>query len=217
MQKACWFRLPESLHPAACILLWCGWAIGAELASLPVLYSMAVVTTTAFVFPRFRHTAARLLRRSRWLMLVLLLTYAYTISGDLVWPELAWASPTVEGVKGGLLRILRLALMLVALAVLLASTERPRLIYGLYVLARPLSALGFDRRAFAVRLGLTLEYVEQLAETTPGGATQWLQLLREPSSVTEAASVYRLLPERWKWHDSFAILVALSAVLLSLL
>lgn len=217
MQKACWFRLPEALHPAARILLWCGWAIGAELAPLPVLYTMAVVATTAFIFSRFRLSAWRLLRRSRWLMLILLLTYAYTFSGDLLWPELGWASPTVEGMKGGLVRILRLALMLIALAVLLACTARPRLIYGLYVLARPLSAVGFDRRAFAVRLGLTLEYVEQLAETTPGGASQWLQLLREPMPVAEAASVYRLLPERWQWRDSFAILVALSAVLLSLL
>ena len=200
--------MAESLHPVARILLWCGWAVGVELVSLPALYGMAVVSATAFVFSRLRHAAARLLYRSRWLLVVLLLTYAYTLPGHLVWPELGLASPTEEGVKSGLARILRIALMLVALAVLLASTERSRLIYGLYILMRPLTALGFDRRAFTVRLGLTLDYVERAPK-----ATQWLQVLRQPLPVVDTPAVYSLTPECWKGRDSLAILAALSAVL----
>ncbi len=145
-------------------------------------------------------------------MLVLLLTYAYSLPGQLVWPELGAASPTIEGVKWGGVRILRLVLMLVALAALLASTERSRFIYGLYVLARPLTALGFDRRAFAVRLGLTLEYVEQAAQST-----QWLQRLRQPLPVADTPTVYSLVPERWKWHDSLAILAVSGVMLVSLI
>lgn len=209
--------MPESLHPAARILLWCGWAVGVELAPLSTLLGLAVVCATAFVFACLRHGAWRLLRRSRWLMLVLLLTYAYSLPGHLVWPELGAASPTIEGAKLGGVRILRLALMLVALAVLLASTARPRLIYGLYIMARPLTALGFDRRAFAVRLGLTLEYVEQASALTQPGATQWLQRLRQPLPVADTPTVYSLVPERWKWHDSLAILAVSGVMLTSLL
>ena len=167
------------------------------------------------MFPRFRHDAWRLLRRTRWLMLVLLVTYAYTLPGHALWPELAWASPTVEGTKLGLERSLRLALIVVALVMLLVGTGRPRLIYGLYVLARPLSGLGFDRRAFAVRLGLTLGYVEQAQETTKQKPTQWLQRIRE-LRAPDTPTVYSLIPERWKGGDSL-ILLASSAMLLALL
>lgn len=208
--------MAESFHPAARILLWCGWAVGVELAPLPVLYGMAVVSATAFVFSHLRINAWRLLRRSRWLMLVLLLTYAYTLPGDPAWSRLSWASPTIEGMHEGLVRILRLALILVALATLLASTVRSRLIYGLYFLVRPLTMIGFDRRAFAVRLGLTLAYVEQASETTRGKATSWLQRLQQPLIVADTPGVYSLAPERWKWSDSLAIF-ALSALLVALL
>ena len=206
--------MAESLHPLARILLWCGWAIGVEVVPLPVLYGMAVVCATAFVFPRFGPGAWRLLRRSRWLIVVILLTYAYTLPGQLVWPELGSASPTVEGVQLGLVRILRLTLILVALSVLLASTERSRLIYGLYNLVRPLSLLGFDRRAFAVRLGLTLSYVEQTPETH-ASASEWLQILRQPLPVADSPAVYSLVPERWTVRDSLSML-ALSAALWAL-
>ncbi len=208
--------MAKPLHPAARILLWCGWAVGVELAPLPVLYGMAVVTATAFVFSHLRINAWRLLRRSRWLMLVLLLTYAYTLPGNPAWPELGSASPTLEGIQGGFMRILRLALILVALAILLTSTARPRLIYGLYFLVRPFTVIGFDRRAFAVRLGLTLAYVEQASETPHTKATSWLQRLQQPLIVADTPSVYSLAPERWKWRDNLAML-ALSALLAALL
>ena len=132
-----------------------------------------------------------------------------------MWPELGSASPTAEGVQLGLVRILRLTLILVALSVLLASTERSRLIYGLYNLVRPLNLLGFDRRAFAVRLGLTLSYVEQTPETH-ASTSQWLQILRQPLPVADSPVVYSLVPERWTVRDSLSML-ALSAALWALL
>lgn len=174
---------------------------------------MAVVPATAFMFPRFRLAAWRLLRRIRWLIAVLLLTYAYTLPGHALSPELAWASPTLEGVQLGLERILRLALIVIALAMLLSSTERSRLIYGLYVLARPLGMLGFDRRAFAVRLGLTLSYVEQVPETKPR-PTQWLQQIRD-LRTPDTPGVYSLMPECWKGCDSLILLI--SGAMLALL
>lgn len=208
--------MPEPLHSAARILLWCGWAIGVELASQPTLYIMAVVSATAFVFPHFRQETGRLLRRTRWLMLILLLTYAYTLPGHPVWPEWESWSPTEEGLIEGGLRILRLALILIGLAVLIASTQRSRLIYGLFMLARPFAVLGLNRRAFAVRLGLTLEYVEHIVQIPPSRPKQWLELLHQPSPMIETTE-YCLVSERWKWRDSLAIFGACSVVLLGLL
>ena len=194
-------------HPAARILLWCGWAAAVERAALPLLIILAVACATAFLFAPVCHEGVRLLRRTRWLLAVLLLTYAYALPGTALWPALGWASPDVEGLQQGTLRAGRLVLMLVGLAVLLATTSRPRLIYGLYALAWPLTWFGFDRRAFAVRLGLTLDYVER----TPKPA-RWLDALRAPMPDDATPLTYTLEAERWQTRDSAVILAGLLLV-----
>lgn len=204
-------RLARSLHPAARILLWCGWAVAVECAAFPQLAILAVVSATAILFAPLRFEAWRLLRRTRWLMAVLLLTYAYTLPGILLWPTLGWLSPGLEGLQQGALRVGRLVLMLVGLAGMLAYTSRPRLIYGLYVLAFPLIWLGFDRRAFAVRLGLTLEYVEHMPKPE-----HWLDALRAPLPEAGGAATYILHTERWRGRDSAVILAGLLGVSLVL-
>lgn len=175
-----------------------------ERAALPALILLAVATATAFLFAPFRSQLLRLLRRTRWLLAVLLLTYAYVLPGTALWPELAWASPSVDGLQQGALRTGRLALMLAGLALLLATTSRARLIYGLYVLARPLGGLGFDRRVFAVRLGLTLDYVERAPKPA-----HWREALRAPPTDDAAPDTYILETERWQSRDSIVILAGL--------
>jgi energy-coupling factor transporter transmembrane protein EcfT len=196
--------LLKTLHPAARILLWCGWAVAVERAALPLLIFLAVATATAFLFAPVCHEAWRLLRRTRWLLAVLLLTYAYTLPGTPLWPSLGWASPSAEGLQQGALRAGRLVLMLAGLALLLAYTSRPRLIYGLYALARPLTWFGFDRRAFAVRLGLTLDYVEHAPKPA-----RWLDALRVPLPDEATPTTYTLEVERWQSRDSAVILAGL--------
>ncbi len=195
---------PRGLHPAARILLWCGWAVTVERAAQTPLILLAVAAATAFLFAPARLQLLRLLRRTRWLLLVLLLTYAYLLPGTAWWPALGWASPALEGVQQGALRVGRLVLLLAGLALLLASTSRPRLIYGLYVLARPLTWLGFDRRAFAVRLGLTLDYVERAPKPA-----KWLDALRVPLPDEATPTTYTLEAERWQSRDSAVILMGL--------
>jgi energy-coupling factor transporter transmembrane protein EcfT len=175
-----------------------------ERAALPGLSLLAVATATAFLFAPIRLQLLRLLRRTRWLLAVLLLTYAFTIPGTTLWPALGWASPSIDGVQQGVLRAGRLVLMLAGLAMLLAYTTRPRLIYGLYALARPLTWLGFDRRAFAVRLGLTLDYVEHAPKPA-----RWLDALREPLSDEATPTLYALNVERWQSCDVAVILAGL--------
>ncbi|MHB1145401.1 MAG: hypothetical protein ACYCZS_10925 [Thiobacillus sp.] len=199
------------MHPAARILLWCGWAVAVERAALSPLIILAVASATAFLFAPVRIQLLRLLRRTRWLMAVLLLAYAYVLPGELLWPALGWASPGVEGLQQGTLRTGRLVLMLAGLALLLASTTRPRLIYGLYVLAMPLAWLGFDRRAFAVRLGLTLDYVERAPKPA-----HWLEALRAPLPDEATPVSYTLQAERWQSRDSIVILVGLFLVVIVL-
>jgi hypothetical protein len=191
-------------HPTARILLWCGWAAAVERAAPSLLALLAVASATAFLFVPARTQWLRLLRRTRWLMAILVLTYAYSLPGDPLWPQLGWGSPGIEGMRQGGLRVGRLVLMLAGLAVLLAYTTRPRLIYGLYVLSGPLAWLGFDRRAFAVRLGLTLDYIEQAPKPA-----RWLDALRTPPPDDAGPTTYTLEAERWQTRDSAAILAGL--------
>ena len=197
-------------HPAARIVLWCGWAVAVECAVLPRFTILAVASATAFLFWPVRREALRLLARTRWLMLILLLAYAWSLPGDALWPGATWASPTREGLVEGGWRVARLVLMLVGLAVLLATTARSRLIYGLYVLAAPLTALGLDRRAFAVRLGLTLDYVEHAPKPA-----RWLDALRMPAPDDAGPSSYALPAERWHARDTAVILAGLLALWLA--
>lgn len=199
--------MAKALHPAARILLWCGWAVAVERAALSPLIILAVASATAFLFAPVRQQLLRLLRRTRWLLAILLLTYAYILPGMALWPALDWASPSVEGLQQGALRTGRLVLMLAGLALLLAYTSRPRLVYGLYALARPLARLGFDRRAFAVRLGLTLDYVERAPKQA-----RWLEALRAPLPDDATPAAYTLEAERWQSSDSAVILAALLLV-----
>lgn len=202
-----------TVHSAARILLWCGWALGVELVSAPRLYLLAVVSATAFVFASHRYTAWRLLYRSRWLMLVILLTYAYTLPGNPIWPAWGYWSPTEQGLSAGVQRAVRLGLIVIGLAVLLASTPRARMVYGLYVLLYPIQWLGIDRRAFAVRLGLTLEYIER---HPPGRSLQqWLALLKQPGHSDTEPTLYRMQTERWRWHDSVLVVGVAATILVS--
>jgi len=197
-------------HPAARILLWCGWAVAVERAALPELTLLAVVSATAFLFAPVRIQLLRLLRRTRWLMGVLLLTYAFTLPGVALWPALGWASPSIDGLQLGSVRVGRVILLLAGLATLLAGTTRPQLIYGLYVLARPLGWLGFDRRAFAVRLGLTLDYVEQAPRPA-----RWQDALLAPLPDASTPTRYTLQVARWQSCDVAVILAGLLLAVLS--
>ena len=174
---------------------------------MPMLAVLAVAAATAFLFGAARTQLLRLLRRTRWLMAVLLLTYAYTLPGAPLWPALQWASPGVEGMQQGALRAVRLVLLLAGLALLLAYTPRPRLIYGLYALAKPLTWFGFDRSAFAVRLGLTLDYVEHTSRPA-----RWIDALRAPLPDDATPTAYTLHAERWRSRDSAVILAGLLLV-----
>lgn len=146
-------------HPAVLIFLWMCvtvalqplHAAGLLLAGLPLL-------ATAFAV-----SAARLrilLRRTRWIMLSLLLIYAYATPGDPVWVSVGEFSPTYQGLGDGALQLWRLACALGGLAILLKVLPQQQLVSGLYALAYPLHLIGLSRERLAVRLALTLEYAE---------------------------------------------------------
>lgn len=146
-------------HPAVLILLWACLTIALQsLTATALLLAGAPLLLAAYALSARR--LFTLLRRTRVIMLSLLLIYAYATPGTAVWAALAQFSPTWEGLADGLLQLCRLAFALAGLAILLGLLSQQQLVGGLYTLAYPLRYLGLSRERAAVRLALTLHYAD---------------------------------------------------------
>ena len=146
-------------HPAAQILTWCLLvAIMQVLALGALLMAAGLILLAAFVISR--HKFIQLLRRTRWIMLSLLLIYAYSTPGQPLSEAFGLFSPSREGLVDGVLQLIRLLAALAGLAILLDRLHRLQLIAGLYTLFAPLQWIGLSRERLAVRLALTLHYAE---------------------------------------------------------
>jgi energy-coupling factor transport system permease protein len=162
-------------HPAVLILVWVTLAIVAQ--ALPVAGLLVLVPLLlGLAFMLDARQLTRLLRRTRWILLSLLLIYAYTTPGAGWMPELGRYSPTMEGMGEGLLQLGRLLSMLSGLAILLSLLTQAQFISGIHTLALPLRWLGLSRERIAVRLALTLEYAEPAMGET---AANWRGAIRE--------------------------------------
>ena len=126
----------------------------------------------------------QLVRRTRWIMLSLLLIYAYSTPGQALPESLGAFGPTREGLADGVLQLVRLLAALAGLAILL-RLHRQQLISGLYTLFAPLQWLELSRERFAVRLALTLHYAEVAMLRGKGNWQDVLNGLFEPYGTTE--------------------------------
>lgn len=106
-----------------------------------------------------------MLRRVKWLMLMLLLIYAFTTPGQYITHDVPGfiphaLLPSYEGMAAGIQQALTIVTMLAGLSLLMSSTSSSGLMAGLYQCLLPLRHLGFAPDTFAARLWLTLHYVE---------------------------------------------------------
>lgn len=175
-------------HPAAQILAWCLLVAAMQMLTLTALLAAAVpVLLSALALSK--HKFIQLLRRTRWIMLSLLLVYAYSTPGEPLLDALNMFSPSREGVADGVLQLTRLLAALAGLAILLDRLHRQSLIAGLYTLFAPLRWSGLSRDRVAVRLALTLHYAEVAMLRSPGlqdvgGWQNTLRGLFEPHGET---------------------------------
>jgi len=119
----------------------------------------------ALLFLAMRFALARLRRafpRLRWLLLAMLVIYAWMTPGQYLWS--GWLAPTREGLYLGSEQILRILAVIASLQLLLQNLSRGELFAGLFALARPLDWFGMSRERVAVRLVLTMEMTETLLE-----------------------------------------------------
>lgn len=172
-----------TLHPAVQILLWVLLAVLTQHATDLTLVLLALIVQGA-ALALGADQFMRLLRRTRWIMLTLLLIYAYVTPGAGVWPQWGIWSPTREGLLDGAYQLMRLLAVLAGLALLLTLLHRERLMAGLYVLLYPLCWLGVPRERIAVRLALTLDLAETAMRDTASDWRSTLQWALRPPTAT---------------------------------
>lgn len=127
-------------------------------------------------------TLLRVLKRVRWLLLVLFVVYAYATPGQYLKDWFMSFRPSYEGLELAVLQVVKMLTVLAGLVILLATSTMATLISGLYQAARCFECLGVDAKQFAVRLGLTLQYVEH--QTSSGFAqTAVVDLFRQITQV----------------------------------
>jgi hypothetical protein len=195
----------EFLHPASLILIWLAfafcvpWLQPAELSAIVLLFSLPLL---------LRHSALylKLLRRSRWLLISLVLVYAFVTPGAAVVAALGAYSPSREGLLSGGLQALRLISLLATLALLLATTSRERILAGLYFLLRPFVSIGVDVDRVAARIWLTLHYAEKAEPAGSSRSGEWRERLQAllHGSGHEMVSI-ELEIGRLSWPDYAAL------------
>jgi energy-coupling factor transport system permease protein len=187
----------NGLHPASLILIWLAfafcvpWLQPAELSAIVLLFSLPLL---------LRHSAQylKLLRRSRWLLISLVLVYAFVTPGTAAVAVLGIYSPSREGLLSGGIQALRLISLLATLALLLATTSRERILAGLYFLLRPFNWIGVDIERVAARIWLTLYYAEKAEQSGPRRSGEWRERLQaalhgsEPEMVGIELEIGRL-------------------------
>ena len=199
-------------HPATAILLWVFLAFALQ-ALHPVWLSAVGACLTLGALAVSHRRFFILLRRTRWIMLSLLIIYGYVTPGTVLWAHLGVLSPTREGLSGGLLQLGRLVFALAGLAVLLGMLAREQLMGGIYVLATPLRLFGISAERIAVRLALTLQYAEEAMQQKLSGWRDGLARIESPfedgaEQVALHAPPFR--PRDGLWLAAGSLLLALA-------
>lgn len=150
------------MHPLVKILCFMLVLLLTSMASATGLFLLLIFFCLIFLGIKnksFLHAV----RRMRWLLLSLMIIYAFGTPGELIPLFPINFSPTYEGLLLGWLQIEKLLIALAALSFLLISSSRGQMLLGLYMLLMPFKFIGLNIERFAARLMLTLDYVEELA------------------------------------------------------
>jgi energy-coupling factor transport system permease protein len=199
-----------TFHPTSQILTWCLLVVSMQAMALgPLLMTAGLVLLGAVATSR--HKFVQLLRRTRWIMVSLLLIYAYSTPGQPLSELLGMFGPSREGLADGMLQLTRLLAALAGLAILLDHLHRQQLIAGLYTMFAPLQWMGLSRERLAVRLALTLHYAEVAMLRDTNAWQDSLRSLFEQHGHTEGRTLMELPAHHFMIGD---LLLLGSAVLM---
>jgi len=195
------FHTP-ALHPGSRILIYVLSALAVPGLNYFLLLGLTLAVGTACI-GRLKQVWT-LLRRARWLLLLMVITYGYSLPGEALFPALTYYAPTREGMLQGLIQAWRLGLLLLLLDVLVLRISSADLLTGLHSIMRPFTAFGVDRERISVRLALTMAAMER-----PRGWAGMRELLAGQVPEQAAPSTYLLNVRPYRLMD-WAVLGLLS-------
>lgn len=140
------------MHPTVILSVWLFAVLLVQVVPAGVL-AAAGLGAFAFSSAEARRHFVQLLKRSRWILLTLLLTFLLLTPGERQW---AACPVTKEGLLSGAEHLLRLVSVLLAVAWLVGGRSDQWLLSALWGLLSPLR--GPHGKALMVRLALTLRY-----------------------------------------------------------
>lgn len=170
-----------ALHPAVRLAGWLLLLLAIQrLAGLPLFVALAASTLLGRAI---LGRAARLIRRTRWLLLSLFIVFAWGVAGDPLWQ--GFAAPSREGLEEAATQVGRLLLVLLAVAAFLETMPLGSLLSGARRLLLPLRRAGIDADRGVIRLMLVLRYAEALPRPR-----DWRTLLAAPAApVSESVEL----------------------------
>ena len=179
-----------AVHPATRLIAWLALLIAVQCLSGAVLLAACLFAPLAGA--RVMRRGGRLVWRTRWLLISLLLVFAWGIAGEPLWS--GSLAPTREGVDEALKHLGRLVLVLVSVAAFLEFMPLAELLAATHALLAPLRRLGVDADRGVVRLMLVLRYVETLPRPR-----DWKSLLDIPE--TAACETIEIEHQALRWLD----------------
>jgi energy-coupling factor transport system permease protein len=146
----------SSLHPASLILLGFAFLLAASSRGGTLLLLLCIAVA-GLALLRARRQFAGILRRSRWLLLTMLVLFGWMTLGT---PVSGLPGATREGLQLAVDNIARMLIAIAVVALLVSHLAPSALVSGLRSLLVPLAPLGDFRDRLAVRLMLTLQEVD---------------------------------------------------------
>lgn len=137
-------------HPSLLLLSWLCAVVMVQKAPIPVI-GVALAVAAILTGRAVAKAWLGLLHRSRWIVIVLVSTFALMTPGESIWPGLP---VTIEGLVMALDHGMRLVTVLYAVAWLLAEQPTDRLVAALWGFATVARASFLERAV--IRLALTL-------------------------------------------------------------
>jgi len=192
------------VHPALSLLLWAFAVLAVQLLSGWALAVLAAGLGIA-ALGLARQRTMRLVRRSRYLMLAIVVLFACFTPGRRLLAEPGWLPLTVEGVALAALHLGKLLCVITLVAILLERLARPELVLAIATLAAPLAWLGGDPGRLAVRLALVLDLVADRE------STDWRHWLESPLPGSYPERI-ALAQRSMGWRDGVVLLVILLAM-----
>ncbi len=187
-------------HPTTRLIVWL------VLLVVVQFFSGTALSVAFFLLPllgaRVLKRGARLIWRTRWLLVSLFVIFSWGVAGEPLWNSSF--APTQEGVFEALVHLGRMLLVLMAVATFLELMPLPDLLVATHFFLKPWQYFGFDPDRGVVRLMLVLRYVESLPRPQ-----DWRKLMDAP--VSAEIEWLELNQQKLAWADYLVGLLIVTA------